>query len=375
MSGRCGCLMAPMRLTSLTVRDVPGLPDVDLALQPMTALVGPRGAGKSRLLNAISWLLTGSPGVNGSLTTGAVSGDLVGNGTSRRIKRARDFEPVGPLPPVIFLAARDRVPAPPDAPPGARSDAAPAELMVAAIAERRLAGVEGEVLLIEEPELMLTPQQQRHLHRLLRRYAEHNQVIYSTREPAMLDATHFHEIIRLDRTSAGTKFRRVPRDLLTDEERVRLGAQFDHERNEMFFANAVVLVEGQTERMSLPLIFERLGHDPDALGISIVEVGGKGNLGLVAQVLAELRIPHVIVFDADRGHPAEMENAEIRRRAGGVPVFELKPDFEAAARIQAHDDKVYAAWKRFTKIAPERIPAVFRKLVEATVELANDSRA
>ena len=74
--------------------------------------------------------------------------------------------------------------------------------------------------------------------------------------------------------------------------------------NEMFFATSVVLVEGQTERQSFPLIFRRLGYDPDALGISIVEVGGKGNLVLIARVLAQLRIPHLIVFDSDRGRPA-----------------------------------------------------------------------
>ena len=55
-----------------------------------------------------------------------------------------------------------------------------------------------------------------------------------------------------------------------------------------------------------------MGHDPDALGISIVEVGGKGNLILVARVLAELRIPHVIVHDRDRGEGSERENEFIR---------------------------------------------------------------
>ena len=38
------------------------------------------------------------------------------------------------------------------------------------------------------------------------------------------------------------------------EQRVRLEAEFDHERTEMFFASAVVLVEGQTEAIALPLI-------------------------------------------------------------------------------------------------------------------------
>jgi predicted ATP-dependent endonuclease of OLD family len=242
--------------------------------------------------------------------------------------------------------------------------------MVAAIAERRLAGVEGEVLLIEEPELMLTVHQQRHFYGLLRRYAERNQVIYSTRAPALLDAVYYHEIVRLDTRDDGMKVRNAPAELLTEEQHVRLKAEFDRERTEMFFAASVVLVEGQTERLSLPLMFRRLGHDPDALGISIVEVGGKGNLVLVARVLHELRIPHVIVHDTDRGRPGQRENSYIRSHAGGAPVIVLDPDFEGVAGIHHDDDKVLNAYRRFAKIEADRIPAVFRQIVDTAVELA-----
>jgi predicted ATP-dependent endonuclease of OLD family len=221
---------------------------------------------------------------------------------------------------------------------------------------------------------MLTPHQQRHFYGLLRRYAERNQVIYSTRSPALLDAVHYHEIIRLDLNQDGMAARRAHPDLMTDEQRLRLQAEFDRERTEMFFATAVVLVEGQTERLSLPLMFRRLGHDPDALGISITEVGGKGNLPLIARVLGELGIPHVIVFDSDRGRAAERENAALRLAAGGAPAFELHPDFEAVAGIRDRDDKVLAAWKRFSAISPGKIPPVFGQIVETAVRLANEGR-
>jgi predicted ATP-dependent endonuclease of OLD family len=366
------------RLTSLSVHGMPGMPAVDIPLWPVTALVGPRATGKSRLLAAIAWLLTGGSPVAATLDGARVSAELVtldDESKKRRIRRSPDEQPGVELPGLVFLSARDRFPAADLDSAGPRGDAEAAERMVAEIAERRLSGVEGEVLVIEEPELMLTPQQQRHVYRLLRRYAERNQVIYSTRAPALLDAVHYHEIVRLDRTSAGTRIRRARPEVLSDEERVRLAAQFDRERTEMFFATAVVLVEGQTERQSLPLIFERLGHDPDALGISIVEVGGKGNLGLVARVLRELHIPHLLVFDSDRGRPAATENAELRRQAGAAPVFELEPDFEGAAGIRGHDDKVYEAWRRFSEIRPEQIPDVFRRIVERTVALAESPAA
>lgn len=368
------------RLSSVSVRGLRGLPSVDIALQPITALIGPRGVGKSRLLAAIAWLLTGSPDLSGYSFGGeppvvAASGldvravlETPSGQTS--IERRPGAAPRTALPPAWFLAARDRIPALPEEAPVGWSDASQAEAMVADIAERRLSGVEGEVLIIEEPELMLTPHQQRHLYELLRRYAERNQVIYSTRSPALLDAVHYNEIVRLDRTSAGMTVRRATHELLDDEQRLRLAAEFDHERSEMFFATAVVLVEGQTERLSFPQLFRRLGHDPDALGISIVEVGGKGNLILIARVLAELRIPHVIVHDGDRSEGNRRENEIIRQSAGRAPVIVLDPDFEGVAGIRSHEDKVLNAWRLFATMDPHSIPRPFREIVEKTVALA-----
>lgn len=362
-----------MRLASISTKGVPGLPDIELALQPVTALIGPRGSGKSSLLRAVSWLLSERPAGVGDLPVPTVRAELVATdgGERRKIERGPESFPGPPLPSVIFLAARDRLPSPTDKRHLHESDAESAEAMVAAIAERRLSGVEGEVLLIEEPELMLTVHQQRHFYNLLHRYAERNQVIYSTRSPQMLAAVDYHEIVRLDVHAGRMNIRRAPAGTLTDEQRVHLQAEFAHERTEMFFASAVVLVEGQTEAIALPLIFRRLGHHPDALGISVVQVGGKGNMPLVARILAELGIPHVVVFDSDRGRPGERENRLIKRAVGKAPVFVLDPDFEGVAGIRDHDEKVLNAWRLFTDATPASIPPVLRQIVEETVELAN----
>lgn len=362
-----------MRLASISTHGVQGLPDVELALQPVTALIGPRASGKSSLLRAVSWLLSGTPAGVGVAPAPTVRAELLAldGGERRSIERGPTAFPADPLPAVVFLAARDRLPSAVDGQHAYESDAASAEAMVAAIAERRLSGVEGEVLLIEEPELMLTVHQQRHFFNLLHRYAERNQVIYSTRSPAMLDAVDYQEIVRLDVHAGRMKVRRAPAETLTVEQRVRLEAEFDHERTEMFFASAVVLVEGQTEAIALPLIFRRLGHHPDALGISVVQVGGKGNLPLVARLLSELGIPHVVVFDSDRGHPGERENRLIKRAVGKAPVFLLDPDFEGVAGIHDHDEKVLNAWRLFVDVEPKDVPPVLRQIVDKTIDLAN----
>jgi hypothetical protein len=79
----------------------------------------------------------------------------------------------------------------------------------------------------------------------------------------------------------------------------------------------------------------------------------------------------MVVFDSDRGRAGQRENAYIRQEVGRAPIFTLDPDFEAVAGIRDHDEKVLAAWRRFSKIDPDRIPGVFRDIVETAVDLAN----
>lgn len=277
-------------LGRVLVAGVTGLPAVELDLGPLTALVGPRGSGKSQLLAAIAWLVSGRPRIIPAVSAPVtrVAGELVVDGQVARVARSPGaglvWEPPRPqrpaLPGCSFLRARDRLNPPRGATGGvgqrlagmadlATSDATAAEALVSVVETCCREHLTGEILLVEEPELFLTPQAQRYLYRLLRRFAEGgNQVMYSTRSPAFVDAAHHDEIVRLDLHGGGRSLRRTDPETLTDAERVRLAAQFDHERSEMFFAQAVVLVEGQTERLSLPSIFGALGHDPDAEGIA-----------------------------------------------------------------------------------------------------------
>jgi len=323
------------------------------------------------LLAAISWLVTASPDLTDAQSSPdlIVTADLDGPAGSRRIERTATAVPGQPLPPTMLLLARDRLPPAPTPMPG-QPELSPAEVVIAWLEARTLRGEEGGLVLIEEPELDLNPQTQRYFYRVLRAFGERNQVIYSTRSPSFVDAVHHSEIIRLDVTDHALTVRRAPSELLTDEQRLRLAAEFDHERAEMFFANSVVLVEGETERQALPMIFRALGEDPDALGVCITEVGGKGNLVLASRLLTELNIPHLLVYDTDRGRPGAGMNRGIAADTLGVPKIWLDPDFEGAADIRHHHDKVTHAYGRFGHSTPEDIPPVFHRIVGTAVRLA-----
>ena len=243
--------------------------------------------------------------------------------------------------------------------------------MVEDIAERRLAGAEGEVLIIEEPELMLTPHQQRHLYEIIRRFAESNQVIYSTRSPAMLDAVHHDEIVRLDRSAKGMSIRRAAEVVLNEDERVRLAAEFDHERNEMFFATSVVLVEGQTERQSFPPIFRRLGLRPGRAGHLDRRSRRQGQPGArrARAGAASDTAPDRLRQRSWPSRPARRTNTS-KRHAGRAPVIELEPRFR---RRRRHPQPRRQGAERVAQVLDDRCrpdPATFKKIAETAVRLA-----
>jgi predicted ATP-dependent endonuclease of OLD family len=67
----------------------------------------------------------------------------------------------------------------------------------------------------------------------------------------------------------------------------------------LYFARKVLLVEGNTERIALPLAFKALGQDLNMLGVSVVGVGGKTKMPLFIKVCQAIEIPFCVVADED----------------------------------------------------------------------------
>ena len=197
------------------------------------------------------------------------------------------------------------------------------------------------VLLIEEPELYLSPYAQRHLFRVLRGLAQRgNQILYSTHAPVFLSVDRMEDLalVRHHRQQGTTLFQPEP---LAESEAFRVLSEFDSDRAELFLARAALLVEGRTEKLAFPLVFDALGIEPDKEGIVILECGGKGNMPFFARVCNACAVPYVVVHDRDapKGQrPVESErvvNQQIRDVAGKRRTVLLTPDFEAVSGVSS----------------------------------------
>lgn len=185
-------------------------------------------------------------------------------------------------------------------------------------------------LAIEEPELFQHPIQARVFASVLRALAgkaeRGMQVAYATHSPYFLETEGFHQIRRMVRTVENNvpsaRFHSATHEQVAarlsgvrEDEQVRLNIMRVCLRDlpEALFAQAVVLVEGETERGLLEGCAERV--DPlHKQGIAVVDVGGKSRIPLAHAILTGLGIPTLAVFDGDARHGDPTQNTKEQTR-------------------------------------------------------------
>lgn len=204
-------------------------------------------------------------------------------------------------------------------------------LLIAAlkmVAERgRQDPTSGTILLaIEEPELYQHPTQARAFARVLRMLAEDSgqdvQVIYATHSPLFIEPGKFHQLRRMLRVVVDgqqlTKVVSADRDEVTkrlegvvpSEQVLRqIDKACPQQLAEAVFADAAILVEGETDKAILDAVAERtMGFS--ARNISVIDVSGKDSLPLCGAILGALGISIVLVADNDADHRiTEQEHA------------------------------------------------------------------
>ncbi len=157
---------------------------------------------------------------------------------------------------------------------------------------------QGAVFLIEEPEMYLHPQMQRSLYKTLREIGKTNQIIYTTHSPHFITIPEYNEIIRIIKNKNGTE-KKVSSLSLDKTQKEKIRKELDPERNELFFAKKLLLVEGDTEKLVFPEYAKKFNIDLDNLGATIVEVGGKKSLLEIAKIAISFEIPTGIIYDED----------------------------------------------------------------------------
>ena len=184
------------------------------------------------------------------------------------------------------------------------------------------------ILGIEEPELYQHPSRQRHFANVLAKLAANQipgvarkvQVMYATHSPLMVSLDSFDQIRLIRKADAGNgkpKVSRVIHRTLDDvaalisaahEEgqkftgptlKPRLVTLMNPWMSEGFFADVVVLVEGEGDRAAILAMAQAMGHNFDGTGIAVIPCIGKANLFNAAAVFRAFELPTYIIWDGD----------------------------------------------------------------------------
>ncbi len=166
---------------------------------------------------------------------------------------------------------------------------------------------ESVIFAMEEPELFLHPHAQRRLAASLRDIAEspEHQVLLCTHSTHFVDLANYKEIaiVSKDEPKDGSTVRQCTVEIFPQEnlqerkKRFQMAEWINPDRAEMFFARKVLFVEGETERVLLPYLAERMDiFDSD---VSIIDCGSKFNLPLYIAIAKAFQIPYLVVHDED----------------------------------------------------------------------------
>lgn len=152
---------------------------------------------------------------------------------------------------------------------------------------------------IEEPEAHLHPHAQR---RAFDDFANINApVVVATHSPLIVKQANPLGIVRLQPLNT---YESVARQLNSQYVGVDMVTEFSkvvrEERAELLFARSIIVVEGQTELITLPEFARCLSHELDREGVSVIRTGGdRCAFILRACHSTQLGIPTVVIFETD----------------------------------------------------------------------------
>lgn len=167
---------------------------------------------------------------------------------------------------------------------------------------------EGDVIVIDEPELSLHPALQRRLSDLFIEYAATRQIVLSTHSPYFVDVSPIAKGARVARVhlgSNGCTISELSQNTGLNFQKLQTDLHNPHVfgldgREVLFLEEGVILVEGQEDAINYPRIAEQLDIELPGT-IFGWGVGGADKMKIVAQILIELGFKRVVgILDGNR---------------------------------------------------------------------------
>jgi len=237
------------------------------------------------------------------------------------------------------------------------------------------------ILAIEEPELYLFPFAQRRLYNEFKELAEHSQIFYTTHSPNFVDISSCDQtcIIRKIEGKTEKLANNSLGDFISQDDKIELHliSKFNTDVNEIFFADKIIIVEGATEKNTIPFFLQLyLGEEYYSCNHYIINANGKDLIPFFIKVCEFLGLDdYFVIYDSDLD-PEKSPNAIASAQTSTEQITALLPDsdhklieldfdFESVCqypRSGGNSKKIKDALDWANIISLEQIPPVFEKL-------------
>ena len=166
------------------------------------------------------------------------------------------------------------------------------------------------IILFEEPEIFLHPKAAFNLRQSLYNIADNNsfQILCATHSPLMIDISKPNaSLVRvLKNDDESTITYQANRDIFQDtvqkKQLVQMINRFNPHICEAFYANKVLLVEGDSETIIYRELLDRIYPIQD---IFVLNTGSKNNIPFFQEILTHFQIEHYVIHDTDKPKTAE----------------------------------------------------------------------
>jgi len=184
------------------------------------------------------------------------------------------------------------------------------------------------ILAFEEPELYLHPQAQMSFYDDIKKLSSHDQIFVCTHSTHLFDIEDYDgiKILRRESLTSPTKIFECTEDLFDDltlKKRLALAKLFDSNVNKMFFADKIVIVEGDTDLIAITKTAKEHANC-FTHRVTIINAGSKERIPCLQKVLNAFRIPYTVVYDVDPGNSeSEQTTKSIEENLSQVEPFGL----------------------------------------------------
>lgn len=220
-------------------------------------------------------------------------------------------------------------------------------------------------LLIEEPEAHLHPQLQDILFNYLKMVGEkHIQVFITSHSPTITSKASIDSTIVLGKDQNNIFNLPLKSCLLDKKDKKYLERFLDVTKSQLFFAKGVILVEGISEALLLPVFADMIGkeYSLDKNGIEVINIGGVSfqpfaRLFNSDQSEKRFNIRCSIITDDDRKNGEESSRAikTEKLRGGHLEIFLAEITFEYELYTQENKDILIEAYRNLhTKYKGDR---------------------